>query len=170
MCTNLTRGVTSGSASTPARHDASQSQQRRTGRASRIALGLMIIISLAASPLGHRAAAGEASRAGTCRTAEDVMAKLFPTGSVSYDFTGADADKLKPVMDWATKAVSPEAALIRVVLIPRMNEAFAFAFDTDGCQTVTLALDFAHMAGVFETAGVNAPFGATYYRLPGASI
>jgi hypothetical protein len=169
MRTNLTRGVTSGSTSNAKRQNASPSRQRPQRPASLLATALLIA-AVSAMPLDHRAAAAEAPQPGTCQKADDIMAKMFPTGGVSYDFTGADADKLKPVMDGVTDAVSPQAMLIRIVLIPKLDEAFAFAFDTAGCRTVTLALDFADMAGVFDAAGVHAPFGATFYQLPGLAI
>ena len=72
--------------------------------------------------------------------------------------------------DDCESGVAPSATLVRLVLLPATNEAMAFEFGDAGCHTVTLALDSAAMSIVFETAGVSAPFGRTFYQLPALSI
>jgi hypothetical protein len=106
-----------------------------------------------------------------CYTADQIKAVLFPRQQiVAYDFTGVDAARLKDVMDVVATEVAPSAALVRVVLVPATNEAMAFQFGVDGCHTVTLDLDWSQMSRVFQSAGVAAPFGATFYQSPGIAI
>jgi hypothetical protein len=104
---------------------------------------------------------------GTCRRAVDIEPALFPHAEIAaYDFTGGEAARLTAAMDGGTGA-PPPVSLVRLVLVPATGDAFAFRFGTDGCNDATLALDFRGMERVFAGAGVLAPFGPTYYQLPG---
>lgn len=173
MRTNLTTG----SITAPVRRAMRPSQQRDA--LLRLALPVLIV-AFAALPT-HRAAANDAARSllastssaapTACYTADQIKAVLFPREQiVAYDFTGGDAAKLKNVMDVVASEVAPNAALVRVVLVPDTNEAIAFQFGNDGCHTVTLDLDWAQMSRVFQSAGVAAPFGPTFYQSPGIAI
>ena len=64
----------------------------------------------------------------------------------------------------------PDAALIKVVLLPNTDRALAFLFGRDGCHTVTLDLDVRSMEAVFATAGVTAPFDPKLAKLNGVEI
>jgi hypothetical protein len=153
----------------------------RPGKVSAgFAVAVLTILSTAV-PAGW-AAASDASRAllasstsqpvpSGCHKADEIKPVLFPKQQVvAYDFTGPDADKLKNVMDVVSAQVAPTAALVRVVLVPSTNEAMAFQFDANGCHTVTIDLDWTQMSHVFESAGVAAPFGPTFYQSPGIAI
>jgi hypothetical protein len=130
---------------------------------------------------GHAALAGEvgssllarsvaSSKSAVCRVVDEVEPALFSGEFIAaYDFTGASAEKLQQVMDVGASSAAPKAAVIHLVLVPATDEAIAFQFGTDGCHTGTLQMDFAGMALVFEKAGVHAPFGPTFYQLPGAA-
>jgi hypothetical protein len=125
-----------------------------------------------AAPQAARAAdAVNVSQTG-CHHVDEVKSTMFPDQDiVAYDFKGADASKLKGVMDVVSKKPMPEATLVRLVLVPKTGDAFAFQFGADGCATATLmGLDFSHMATVFDNAGVHAPFGSTYYQMTGQAI
>jgi hypothetical protein len=142
----------------------------------------VLIAGFAATLPYQQAIAGEASQSlfstthnasknGVCHRVDEVKSSLFPKMDVAaYDFTGADAGKLHQALDQVAEHPAPPATLVRLVLVPAMDEALAFQFGADGCHTVTLALDFGAMASVFETAGVAAPFGKTFYQLPAMSI
>jgi hypothetical protein len=106
-----------------------------------------------------------------CHKVDEVNEALFPSEHVvGYDFSGTDAAKLKKQMDGVVEVAAPDASLIRLVLVPAANEAIAFQFGKDGCHTLTLDLDVREMGKLFESAGVGAPFGATYYQITGRSI
>ena len=145
---------------------------------SRFAAGFVasfVIVSLAAFSLGPPAHAAEvnASSAKTagCYKADDLQSRLFPDQDiVAYDFKGADASKLKSVMDGVSKATTPDVTLVRVVLVPATDDAFAFQFGADGCRTGMVGLDFGRMSTLFESAGVSPPFGPTFYQLTGRAI
>jgi len=137
--------------------------------------GSLVIVCLAAVALTHHAAAAELNavpaKTSTCYKADDLQPKLFPNEDiVAYDFQGADASKLKNVMDGVSKATTPDATLVRVVLVPATNDAFAFQFGADGCRTGMVGLDFRRMSTLFESAGVAPPFGATFYQITGRAI
>ena len=109
----------------------------------------------------------EATGPAVCHKVDEVQSALFPKMIVAaYDFSGADASKLKGALDEVTERDTPAVTLVRLVLIPATDEALAFQFGMDGCHTVTLELNFAAMGVVFEEAGVDAPFGRTFYQLP----
>lgn len=113
----------------------------------------------------------DASRPAVCHKVDEVKATLFPRLTVAaYDFTGADAGKLKGALEDITERDAPDVALVRLILIPATDEALAFQFGMDGCHTITLALNFKAMRVVFDHAGVDAPFGSTFYQLPALSI
>jgi hypothetical protein len=171
MRTNLT-----GSATT-ARHACGDGLRTRC----LLAAASLIIAGAAASVAYQPARSGEAPHSlfsttvdpakAVCHRVDDVKSTLFPKMEVAaYDFTGADAGKLHAALDDVAEHAAPPAALVRLVLVPANDEALAFQFGADGCHTVTLALNFGAMAGVFETAGVAAPFGKTFYQLPSMAI
>jgi hypothetical protein len=142
-----------------------------------LATGLVasfVIVSLAAFTLGQRAVAAELNgpaKAAGCYRPDDLQSKLFPNQDiVAYDFKGTDASKLKNVMDGVSKAVTSDVILVRVVLVPATDDAFAFQFGADGCRTAMIGLDFSHMSTLFESAGVSPPFGATFYQITGRAI
>jgi hypothetical protein len=136
------------------------------------ALALLPSQAARASEAARSLLASSVSSAGAdCHRADEIRPVLFPKEQlVAYDFTGADASKLKNVMDIVTQAVAPAASLVRLVLLPDTDEAIAFQFGADGCHTATLDLNWSQMALVFESAGVHAPFGSTYYQTPGVAI
>src|SRR3954471_24593645 len=83
--------------------------------------GSLVFVCLTAVALAHHAAAAELNsvpaKTSTCYRADDLQTKLFPDEEiVAYDFKGADASKLKDVMDGVSKATTPDATLVRVVL------------------------------------------------------
>jgi hypothetical protein len=145
-------------------------------------LGTVILAAFVATLTYQHAVANETSHSlfsttvepsgpGVCHKVDEVQSTLFPKMTVAaYDFSGADANKLKGALDEVTERNAPAVALVRLVLIPDTDEALAFQFGMDGCHTVTLALNFAAMEVVFEEAGVAAPFGRTFYQLPMLSI
>jgi hypothetical protein len=145
---------------------------------SNIATGVLasfLIVALAALVAGRSATAGElnvtSSKTSACYKPDDLQSTLFPNEDiVAYDFKGADAGKLKSVMDGVSKSGAAEAMLIRVVLVPATDDAFAFQFGADGCSMATLGLDFGRMSSLFETAGVSPPFGPTFYQITGRAI
>jgi hypothetical protein len=145
-------------------------------------LGTVTLAAFAAMLSYQPAAAGEASHSlfsttveatgpAVCHKVDEVQSALFPKMTVAaYDFSGADAKKLKGALDEVTERDAPAVTLVRLVLLPATNEALAFQFGMDGCHTVTLELNFEAMEGVFDQAGVDAPFGRTFYQLPALSI
>ncbi len=111
------------------------------------------------------------SGAEVCHKVEEVKATLFPKMTVAaYDFSGADAGKLRGALENMTEHEAPDVTLVRLVLIPATDEAIAFQFGMDGCHTITLELNFKAMRVVFDNAGVDAPFGSTFYQMPALSI
>jgi len=153
---------------------------------ARTAIGLPVVISLIVFASGaffaHQSAAAESASAllrsvnvqsssSVCHRVDEVNGALFPSQHVvGYDFSGSDASKLKKQMDGVVEAAAPDATLIRVVLVPAADEAIAFQFGNDGCHTLTVDLDLRHMGQLFESAGVRAPFGETYYQITGRAI
>jgi hypothetical protein len=152
---------------------------------SRLTVPLALSLTIAAFAtiaMSDRALAGDSSRSlfaatfdssapAVCHKVDAVKGDLFPrTQIAAYDFTGADAGKLKIALDDISEQVAPSAALVRLVLLPLTDEALAFQFGPDGCHTVTFGATFSEMATVFEAAGVSAPFGRTYYQLPSLSL
>jgi hypothetical protein len=107
----------------------------------------------------------------TCHRIDEVNAGLFPrTEVIGYDFSGADAHALGEAMDATIRTVGPDAATIRLVLLFATREAIAFRFGGDGCHTMTVDFEIEKMHLVFERAGVQAPFGSTYYQLSDRAI
>ncbi len=103
-----------------------------------------------------------------CHRLDEVNAALFAGRQpVGYDFAGADAGKLDRAMGAPPGA---EVAVIRVVLLYGSREAIAFQFGGDGCHVMTRDMRIDEMGAVFERAGVDAPFGSTYYQGTGRAI
>jgi hypothetical protein len=141
--------------------------------AAALAAGLAVACLAASLPAARAAGAGapllqgNVPYDGACRRAADIEPALFPRAEIAaYDFTGGDAVRLTAAMDHGA-AAPPPVSLVRLVLVPATGDAFAFRFGSDGCNDATLALDFTGMGRVFADAGVTAPFGPTYYQLPG---
>jgi hypothetical protein len=130
-----------------------------------IELALLLTAVIAVEP-AHGAEANplfsalmDPSSPAACHKAAEVKPALFPNQqTVTHDFSGAEADKLKPVMAALIEQPVPEAALIRVVFLPEAQRAWAFQFGADGCHTVTLALDVPSLEMVFATARMPSLF------------
>jgi hypothetical protein len=147
------------------------------GRLTLTVVAFAAIAVLAAITGDGSAAAGDTARAllsrvnvqvpqPVCHTVDEVNVGLFPRQQViGYDFAGADAGRLSRELRTAVAAASPDAALIRLVLIFSADEALAFQFGSDGCHIMTVDLDVRAMGLVFERADVAAPFGSTWSRL-----
>ena len=159
----------------------------RTRLGSRFAIpagaGLAASIALAGSAFAASAQSGsDAARsllaanidpagAPGCHRATEIAPVLFAGREITaYDFTAETAVKLNGVMAAMAEQAVPDAALIKVVLLPDTDRALAFLFGRDGCRTVTLDLDVRSMEAVFATAGVTAPFDPKLAKLNGVEI
>jgi len=133
----------------------------------------MLMLSTSGAGAGQALLAQNSSPsadAGACYGPAEVKPEVFPDRPVvMHDFTGSQAGKLSGVIAALVEQAVPPAALVMLVLPSDSGQALAFEFAADGCHTVTLTLDLASMAAVFQTAGVAAPFDAPFSRAAGTS-
>lgn len=104
--------------------------------------------------------------AASCTSAADVAAMFPKTDIVEYDFTGNDGIALAAALD-SIVGRSSTAVSLHVVYLTQQSTFFLFSVDADGCFVFKyLDLTWAEVDKIFQKAGVQPPFGATFFQLP----